>query len=119
MADTDLRVSPIRAGLTARCPRCGSGHLFKGYLNVADACDACGTELKAHDTADGPAVFVVLIVGFLVVGAALIVEVAFMPPIWVHVVLWLPSTLGATFGLLRPLKGVFYALHYRYIRDEP
>ena len=118
MSDTEPRVSPILAGLASRCPRCGKGHLFKGYLRIADSCDVCGTELTDGDTADGPAVFVILIVGCLVVGGALVVEVAVMPPIWVHVVLWLPTTLAVSLGLLRPLKGVFYALHYRHIRGE-
>ena len=115
MADTDTRVSPIRAGIACRCPRCGKGHLFKGYLSIADACDVCGMTLADRDTADGPAVFVILIVGCLVVGGALVVEVAYTPPIWVHVVIWLPTILGASLGLLRPLKGVFYALHYRHV----
>jgi uncharacterized protein (DUF983 family) len=111
-------VSPVRAGLAGRCPRCGRGRLFAGYLTVAVRCDVCGLDLKTHDTGDGPAVFVVLIVGFLVVAAALVVEVAYRPPYWLHALLWIPAIVGASLGLLRPLKGLFFAQHWHYVDKE-
>jgi uncharacterized protein (DUF983 family) len=112
------RVSYVRAGLACRCPRCGKGKLFKGYLTVAEACSECGLDLSRHETADGPAVFVVLFVGFLVVAGALIVEVNYRPPYWLHAVIWLPLIVGTSLGLLRPLKGLFFAQAWRHIETE-
>lgn len=107
-------VSPLRAGLACRCPRCGKGRLFAGYLDLAPACEACGLDYGQADSGDGPAVFVILILGFAVVGAALIVEVAFQPPYWLHVVLWLPAILGGSLGLLRPFKAILIALQFKH-----
>jgi uncharacterized protein (DUF983 family) len=91
--------------------------LFTGYLTVVERCEACGIDLRAHDTGDGPAVFIILILGFLVVGAALVVEVKFSPPLWVHAVVWPPLVLGGCLGLLRPFKGVMVALAFHHRRD--
>jgi len=107
-----LPVSPLTAGLSSRCPCCGKGKLFVGFLQVAETCTSCGLELKVRDTGDGPAVFVVLFVGALVVAAALIVEVSYQPPFWVHALLWIPLIFALSLGLLRPLKAVFYAINY-------
>jgi uncharacterized protein (DUF983 family) len=100
-------------GLRGRCPRCGKGSLFTGFLDIAPRCDVCGLDLKFADSGDGPAVFVTLIGGFLVLGAALWTELVFEPPFWVHLVLFLPLTLIVCVGLLRPLKGILVALQYR------
>ena len=72
--------SPFRSGLLCRCPRCGEGALYSGVLTVADTCKSCGLDLRAQDSGDGPAVFVILILGAIVVAAALITESAFAPP---------------------------------------
>ncbi len=106
--------SVLGRGIAGRCPRCGKGKLFEGYLTVAGRCDVCGLHLAGHDSGDGPAVFAIFILGFLVVGLAGIIEYAFSPPLWLHAVLWLPLTLGGTLVLLRPLKGIAVALQYRY-----
>lgn len=111
-------ISPFKAGLSCRCPRCGEGRIFKGFLDVAPACTACGLDFSKIDTGDGPAVFIIMIVGFLVVGMALWVEVTFEPPYWVHLVLWLPAILIASFGLLRPFKATLLALTYRHRASE-
>lgn len=103
---------PLLAGLRGRCPDCGEGHLFEGFLSVAPTCEACGYDLSKADSGDGPAVFVIMIAGFLVAFAALFTEFRFHPPAWVHLVLWLPATLGITLGLLRPLKGVMLAAQF-------
>jgi uncharacterized protein (DUF983 family) len=103
---------PFATGLRGRCPRCGQGRLFDGFLRVAPRCRACGLDLAFADAADGPAVFVILFVGFAVAAAALIVEIGFMPPIWVHVLLWGPLVIVLSLGLLRPLKGVLIAVQY-------
>lgn len=106
--------SPFVAGLLCRCPRCGRGRLFDGYLTVRSSCEACGLALADHDTGDGPSVFVIFILGAIVVPLALSVEAAFHPPLWLHAVLWSAAVLGGTFALLRPLKGLLVALHYRH-----
>src|SRR3546814_6132215 len=74
--------SAYAAGLACRCPRCGRGRLFDGYLTVRPVCDACGLDLASHDTGDGPSVFVIFILGAVVVPLALTVEAAFQPPLW-------------------------------------
>ena len=104
---------PIATGLAGRCPRCGGGKLFKGFLAVAPGCDACGLDYGFADAGDGPAFFVSLIAGAIVAGLALLMEVEADPPIWVYVVVILPLTILLCVGPLRPIKGVMIALQYR------
>ncbi len=99
--------------LAGRCPRCGEGKLFAGFLNLAPACDKCGLSYEGLDQGDGPAVFIILIAGFIVCGLALWVEVSYEPPYWVHFVLWTPLILALTIGLLRPLKALMIFQQYR------
>ena len=101
-------------GLSCRCPRCGRGKLFKGYLKLKPCCEACGLDFAFADSDDGAAVFVIMIAGFIVVGAALAVEVRYAPPLWVHAVLWGPLILIVTLGLLRLLKGLTTSLQYHH-----
>lgn len=103
----------VSTGLAGRCPRCGQGRLFDGFLTLAPRCRACGLEFDFADAGDGPAVFVMLIVGFIVVGAALVVEIKYEPPIWLHMVLWIPLLLVLALGMVRPLKGLMIALQYQ------
>ncbi|MEW5704504.1 MAG: DUF983 domain-containing protein [Pseudomonadota bacterium] len=110
--------SPIRAGLARRCPRCGKGKLFQAYLKVADRCSVCGLDFSTFEKADGPAVFIILILGFLVVGLALVVEALYQPPFWVHALLWLPLVLGGVYVMLPPLKGWIVAAHYKYLSNQ-
>jgi len=112
------RPSPILAGLACRCPRCGKGPLFSGFLTLAPRCAACGLDYGFADAGDGPAVFVILFAGFVVVFSALIVEVFYKPPFWVHAALWLPLILITTLAPLRPLKGVLIALQYHHKAEE-
>lgn len=109
---TARRPNPVLAGLRGRCPNCGRGKLFKGFLTVADRCGACGFDLKAADSGDGPAVFVMLVGGFMVAIPALLVEIAYSPPIAVQLAIWLPAALIVSVGLLRPFKGVMLALQF-------
>jgi uncharacterized protein (DUF983 family) len=111
-------ISPFYAGLMGRCPRCGNGKLFKGYLSLAEHCDRCGLDYDFADAGDGPAVFIILIAGFVVTGAALLVEIAYQPPLWVHAALWLPLGLALPLLLLRPFKATLVALQYRYRGEE-
>ena len=105
--------SPYATGLSGRCPRCGEGHLFKHFLDVAPKCEVCDLDLAFADAGDGPAIFVMLLSGFIVVGAALLVEIKYEPPMWVHIAIFFPLTLVVCLGMLRPLKGVLVALQYR------
>lgn len=97
----------------AKCPKCHEGALFAGFLEVNETCPACGLDLRAHDSGDGPAVFLIFIVGAVSVFAALMLEMAAEPPYWVHVVIWPVFVLGLTLGLLRPLKAKFIEIQYR------
>jgi uncharacterized protein (DUF983 family) len=107
-------ISPIRAALGCRCPRCGRGRLFAGLLNVRGACEVCGLDLSGQDAGDGPAVFVILFLGLIVVALAALVEVKFSPPIWIHLVLWTPFIIVGAIAMLRPLKAGLIALQYRH-----
>ena len=111
-------VNPVLAGLACRCPNCGEGPLFDGYLKVAERCEACGFDLRKADSGDGPAVFVILIGGFVVCFAALITEVTLHPPVWVHLIVWLPLTAIICLGLLRPFKGVMVALQFHHKAEQ-
>jgi uncharacterized protein (DUF983 family) len=111
-------VSPYAAGLRGRCPRCGEGNLFAGYLTLAPRCASCDLDYAFADSGDGPAVFVILIAGFVVVGAALVTEAMWRPPYWLHAALWVPLLLFLTLGLLRPLKGLLVALQYHHKAEE-
>jgi len=107
-------VSPVRAAFGCRCPRCGTGRLYAGLLNVRPACEVCGLDLSAQDAGDGPAVFVIFFLGLIVVGLAGLVEIRFSPPIWVHLVLWTPLIVAGALAMLRPLKAGLIALQYRH-----
>lgn len=115
MVDKAPRVQfPIVRGLLGRCPRCGEGKLFEGFLTLRPCCTRCGLDFDFADAGDGPAVFVILIGGALVVFAALITEVVYQPPYWVHAALWLPMVLLVTLGPLRPIKGLLIALQFHH-----
>lgn len=106
-------VEPIAAGLKGRCPRCGEGRLFSGFLSVAGDCANCRLDYAFADAGDGPAVFVIMIVGFLVVGLALWADVSFSPPLWLHFIIWIPLAVGLSLAALRLIKGVLITLQYR------
>jgi len=110
--------SPIIAGLTCRCPQCGKGKMFNGFLALAPKCDACGLDFSFADAGDGPAIFVILFAGFVVVGLALVVELLYQPPLWLHGLLWAPLILLVTLGPLRPFKGILIALQYHHDAAE-
>jgi uncharacterized protein (DUF983 family) len=106
------------AGLTCACPRCGKGKLFQGFLTLRPRCDVCGLDYDFADAGDGPAVFIILFAGFVVVGAALVTEILYRPPFWVHAALWLPLILIVTLGPLRPMKGLLIALQFHHKAAE-
>lgn len=97
------------AALAGRCPMCGQGRLFTGLLKPADHCTACGVDFAGADQGDGPAAFVILIIGFAIAGAAVAVELIHEPPLWVHAVLWAPLTCVLAIGLQRLIKAAMIA----------
>jgi len=104
--------NPLLSGAAGRCPNCGEGFLFEGFLKVSPACEACGFDLAAADSGDGPAVFVILIAGLIVAFGALFTMVAFNPTVWVTLGIWLPMTLVIVLVLLRPMKGLMLAAQF-------
>jgi uncharacterized protein (DUF983 family) len=106
-------LSPISVGLKAVCPRCGRGKLFGGYLDLAKDCSSCGLSYDFADAGDGAAWFVMLVAGFLAVGAALFVEVTWQPSYWVHALVALPLAVGVPLLLLRPIKAMLIAQQYK------
>jgi uncharacterized protein (DUF983 family) len=105
--------SPYATGLSGRCPRCGEGRLFSGFLSIAPRCEVCELDLKfAQETGDGPAVFVTLFGGFFVLGCALWLELSYEPPFWLYLLIFAPLTPIVCLGILRPLKGLLVALQY-------
>jgi uncharacterized protein (DUF983 family) len=114
----DTLSGSILAGLLCACPRCGKGKLFRGFLTLRPRCAVCGLDYGFADAGDGPAVFIILFAGFIVVAAALITEVIYQPPFWVHAALWLPLILIVTLGPLRPMKGLLIALQYHHKAAE-
>ena len=110
--DTDM----IRLGWQGKCPRCHEGSLYKpGFtLDLRERCDNCGLDFSKNDSADGPAVFLIFILGFALVPLALILDAALGPPLWVHAILWSIIGIGATVGSLRPLKAYIIALQYKH-----
>jgi uncharacterized protein (DUF983 family) len=110
--------SPYAAGLTARCPACGKGRLFQNFVALRPRCEVCGLDYGFADAGDGPAIFIMLFGGFIVVGAALLVEVLYRPPYWGHAALWGPLILLVTLGPLRAVKGLLIALQFHHKAAE-
>ena len=103
---------PISTGLRGRCPRCAEGRLFDGFLALKPACTRCGLDYGFIDAGDGPAFFVMSIVGILVVGLAFWLEVAYEPPLWLHALIEGPLAILLSLAMVRPLKGMLIALQY-------
>ncbi|MTI44219.1 uncharacterized protein (DUF983 family) [Roseibium hamelinense] len=99
-------------GAAGKCPNCGQGSLFDGFLKTTHACEVCGEELHHHRADDAPPYFNMTIVGHIIIPALLIVEVMWRPALWIHMALWIPLTLLLTFVLMRPVKGALVALQW-------
>jgi len=112
------QTSVLAAGLKARCPRCGAGALFRRGLVVRDTCERCGLSFAFADSGDGPAVFGILILGFVVLGGALILEFKVGPPVVVHALVWGLLTPLVAFFLLRVLKATLIALQFKHKAEE-
>lgn len=101
------------AALLGLCPGCGSRTLFTGLAQFAPRCRVCGLDFSSFNVGDGPAAFLTLIIGAVIVGLALWLEVAVHPPFWVHVILWVPVTTLAVIWGLRAGKGALLAAEYQ------
>jgi uncharacterized protein (DUF983 family) len=112
------QLSPYMKGLACRCPRCGKGALFQGFLTPKPRCDACGLDYGFIDSGDGPAIFVILFAGFVVLGVGLAVEILYQPPYWVHAAITVPLVLLVTLLPLRLVKGLLIALQYHHKAAE-
>lgn len=108
-----LTESALR-GIACKCPRCGKGRVYSGFLTLRPACESCGLDFAFMDSGDGPAIFMIMIAGAIVVTAALIVEIKYQPPFWLHAVLWLPLILATTLLPLRAMKSLLIALQYHH-----
>ena len=118
MSEDFPQISPLVLGLQCKCPRCGEGPLFDGFLTVRTRCPICDLDLSIADSGDGPAVFVIFIVGPIATGLALLTESIFTPPYWLHLVIWPPLILGGVVALLRPFKATLIALQFKYKAKE-
>ncbi len=111
MTDTS-HISPYAAGLACKCPRCGQGALYSGYLKLRSECEACGLDYARADSGDGPAVFVIFIVGFLAVAIAFIVRFVFYAPLWLAFLVSAGVAVALILLLLQPLKATLIAVQY-------
>lgn len=109
---------PMQTGILGRCPRCGQGHIFKGFLTLRPSCEACGLDYGFADPADGPAFFVICFACVPSVLLGVWLEVAFSAPLWVHLFVTLPFMLATCIPPLRPLKGWLVASQYFYKAEE-
>lgn len=106
-------LSPFTTGLAGKCPRCGRGKLFDGYLTVAKSCQSCGLSYSFADAGDGAAWFVMLSVCIVGVGSILGIEIAYAPTFWVHILLAIPILIVVPLILLRPVKGVLLCQQWK------
>ena len=106
------------AGARGRCPRCASGRLFEGFVKPARDCEACGLDFGFIDAGDGPVVFILLLVGFVVVGLALVAEVGYGVSPWFHFTVWPLLIVVLTLPLMRVMKGALIGQQYRVRAGE-
>ncbi|WP_288759221.1 DUF983 domain-containing protein [uncultured Brevundimonas sp.] len=113
------RLSTLKTGLACRCPRCGKGPLYKGYLSLRESCPDCGLDYGFADPADGPAFFVMSGAGLIGMIFMMAFEFTVHPPIWVHAVVTLPLLVALCLGCLRPFKAWLVAEQYVHKAAEP
>jgi uncharacterized protein (DUF983 family) len=102
----------VLRGLQGRCPNCGQGRMFSGFLKVADTCAVCGEELFHQRADDFPAYIVIVLVGHIIVPLALLLETEYSPPLWLQAALWGPATIGLALALIQPVKGAIVAIQW-------
>ena len=102
----------VLRGARGKCPNCGRGRMFSGFLKVVDRCEVCGEELFHQRADDFPAYLVIVLVGHIVVPLMLIVETEYAPPMWFGLAVWAPLTLGLALAFIRPIKGAVVAIQW-------
>ena len=110
--------SPFERGVKGVCPACGEGRLFSGFLKFARGCEACGQSFESEDAGDGPAVFVILIIGIFIIPLALAFQLATNAPTWLTLIIWAPIVILACLGLLRLMRGVMFNLQFKHKAKE-
>ena len=113
-----VQPSIVQAGLKGLCPRCGAPTLFAGMLRFADRCSTCGLDLDRFNVGDGPAAFLTLILGTIVTIMAIALELTLSPPLWLHMLIWIPVTLAGVIGSLRLAKAALLWAEYRNAARE-
>jgi uncharacterized protein (DUF983 family) len=103
----------LQASLRGLCPRCGASGLFRGAVSFSGQCGRCGLDYSQFNVGDGPAAFLIMIVGAVVTFGAVSLQLSVEPPIWVHILIWVPLTISLVVGLLRIAKGALLVLEYR------
>ncbi len=111
-------VSPLSAGWKCRCPQCGEGQLYRGYLEMNDECAACGADFTIADAGDGPAFFVMFAALILIVPPAMLFQLLVDPPVWAHAIIWPPVIIGFCMWLLRPFKSILFAMQFANKAEE-
>ncbi len=111
-------INPVLAGIRCKCPQCGEGKVFAGFLKFADTCDNCSADFTIADAGDGPAFFVMFAALIFIAPTAMILELAMEPPFWVHAILWPPVILIFCVALLRPFKAILFALQWKHSAGE-
>lgn len=107
----------LRAGLRGlrhKCPSCGMGKLFSGYITVESRCSNCGLDFQHQRADDAPPYFAIFIAGHIVVPLLLVVEKLWAPPLWLHFAIWLPLTLVLVLWLLPRVKGATIGLQWAF-----
>ncbi|HVJ00266.1 MAG TPA: DUF983 domain-containing protein [Sphingomonas sp.] len=110
--------SPAATAIKGLCPRCGAATLFAGPVAFADRCRACGLDYAGFNVGDGPAAFLTLIIGALVMAVAVTLQLTLAPPLWLQLLIWVPVTAALVVGGLRVAKGLLLALEYRNAARE-
>ena len=113
-----VRPAPAQVALKGLCPRCGAATLFAGPTRFAERCRACGLDFTRFNVGDGPAAFLTLIVGGLLVGVAVTLQLTIEPPLWLLALILIPLATVAVMGALRIAKGALLALEYRNAAGE-
>lgn len=118
IAVSDTEPPVIDSAFKGACPRCGAPSLFAGWVKFADRCARCGLDYTAFNVGDGPAAFLTLIVGAVIVILSVWLELAASPPVWLHLLIWPPVTVALVVFSLRWAKGALLALEYRNAARE-
>ena len=107
------RLPPVQTGLSGRCPECGEGRLFKSFLKFENKCAACDADFSNEDAGDGPAVFVIFLVGIFIVPLGLAFHMRLNPPMFVTMIIWCPIIILVSLWLLRLMRGVMFNIAWQ------